>query len=175
MMLTPCSQCSTVLLIRCATSPYQTGANGVQHRVGHVADRRLTKKREEACGGGEHKTNAKLRVSIRTDRKQLLSLYERPRQILQCTVDHFESFDQCAEVLVGIAERYAAGHLEANDLQRERDAQMVARGITAPSRGKKFAANQMRSSSQQERKHEDSCKDMCDWICGPAMEEDAWF
>ena len=49
MMLTPYSQCSTALLIRCATSPYQTGANGVQHRVGHVADRRLTKKR----GGGE--------------------------------------------------------------------------------------------------------------------------
>ena len=67
---------------------------------------------------GEHiKTSAKLRVSIRTDRKQLLSLYEGPTQILQCTVDHFESFDQCAEVLIGIAERYAAGHLEVNDLQ----------------------------------------------------------
>ena len=100
----------------------------------------------------EHiKTNAKLRVSIRTDRKQLLSLYEVPGQIFQCTVDHFESFDQCAEVLIGIAERYAAGHLEANDLQRERDAQMVARGIAAPSRGKKFAANQMPRSSQQKR------------------------
>ena len=107
---------------------------------------------------GEHiKTNAKLRVSIRTDRKQLLSLYEGPRQILQCTVDHFESFDQCAEVLIGIAERYATGHLEANDLQRERDAQMVPRGIAAPSRGKKFAANQMPSSSQHKRKAEDSC------------------
>ena len=125
---------------------------------------------------GEHiKTNAKLRVSIRTDRKQLLSLYEGPRQILQCTVDHFESFDQCARVLIGIAERYAAGHLEANDLQRERDAQMVARGIAAPSRGKKFAANQMPSSSQQKRKAEDSCMDMCDWMSGPPMEEDAWF
>ena len=51
MVLTPCSQCSTVLLIRCATSPYQTGANRFQQRVGHVADKRLTKKREEACGG----------------------------------------------------------------------------------------------------------------------------
>ena len=114
-------------------------------------------------------------MSIRTDRKQLLSLYEGPRQILQCTVDHFESFDQCAEVLIGIAERYAAGHLEVNDLQCERDAQMVARGIAAPSRGKKFAANQMPSSSQQKRKAGDSCMDMCDWMSGPPMEEDAWF
>ena len=82
---------------------------------------------------GEHiKTNGKLRVSIRTDRKQLLSLYEGPRQILQCTVDHFDSFDQCAEVLIGFAEHYAAGHVQADDLQRERDAQMVARGIAAP-------------------------------------------
>ena len=124
----------------------------------------------------EHiKANAKLRVSIRTHRKQLLSLYEGPRQIPQCTVDHFESFDQCAEVLIGIAQRYAAGHLEANDLQRERDAQMVARGIATPSRGKKFAANQMPSSSQQKRMHEDSCMDMCDWMSGPPTEEDVWF
>ena len=98
----------------------------------------------------EHtKTNAELRVSIRTDRKQLLSLYEGHRQILQCAVGHFESFDQRAEVLIGIAERYAAGHVQADDRQRVRDAQMVARGITAPSRGKKFASNQMPSSSQQ--------------------------
>ena len=76
---------------------------------------------------------------------------------VQCTVDHFESFDQCAEVLIGIAERNGAGHLDANDLQRERVAHMVARGIAAPSRGKKFAANQMPSSSQQKRKAEDSC------------------
>ena len=52
---------------------------------------------------------------------------------------------------------------------------MVARGIAAPSRGKKLAANQMPSSSQQKRKHEDSCMDMCDWMSGPPMEEDAWF
>ena len=176
MMLTPCSQCSTVLLIRCATSPYQTGTNGVQHRVGHVCDRRLTKKREEACGweSALRRTRSCGCLSEQTGRKQLLSLYEGPRQILQCTVDHFESFDQCAEVLIGIAQRCAAGHLEANDLQRERDAQMAARGIAAPSRGKKFAANQMPSSSQQKRKAEDSCMDMCDWMSGP-MEEDAWF
>ena len=125
---------------------------------------------------GEHiKTNAKLRVSIRTHRKQLLSLYEGPRQIPQCTVENFESFDRCAEVLIGIAERYEAGHVQADDLQRERDAQMVARGIAAPSRGKKLAANQMPSSSQQKRKHEDSCVDMCDWMSGPPMEEDPRF
>ena len=75
------------------------------------------------------------------------SPYPGPRQILQCTVDHFESFDQGAKAVVGIAERYVAGHLEANDLQRERDAQMVAHGITEPSRGKNFAANHMPSSS----------------------------
>ena len=90
-------------------------------------------------------------------------------------VDHIESFDQCAEVLIGIADRYAAGHVQADDLQSEQDVQMVARGIAAPSRGKKLAANQMPSSSQQKRKHEDSCMDMCDWMSGPPMEEDAWF
>ena len=98
-----------------------------------------------------------------------------PRQILQCTVGHFASFDQCAELLIGIADLDAAGHVQADYLQRERDAQMVARGIAAPSRGKKFAVNQMPSSSQQKRKHEDSCMDMCDWMSGSPMEEDAWF
>ena len=113
--------------------------------------------------------------SIRTERKHLLSLYEGPSQILRYTVDYFESFDQCAEFLIGIAERCAAGHVQADDLQRERDAQVVARGIAAPSRHKKFAANQVPSSSQQKRKHEDICMDMCDWMSGPPMEEDAWF
>ena len=112
-MLTPCSQCSTVLLIRCATSLYQTGAIGVQHRVGHVADRRLTKKREEACGG--ESTSRRTRSCVCPAEPTGSSYFpfcKGPRQILQCTVDHFESFDQCAEVLVGIAEHYAAGHLD---------------------------------------------------------------
>ena len=143
------SQCPTVLLIRCATSPYQTGTNGVQHRVGRVADRRLTKKREEACGGESTSRRTRSCACPSEPTSAASFLYRGPRQILQCAVDHFASFDQCAEVLIGIAERYAAGHVQADDVQRERDAQMVARGIAVPSRSKEFAANQMPSSSQQ--------------------------
>ena len=120
MMLTPCSQCSTVLLIRYFTVSEwrQRSSAPCRARCRQTSD----EKARVSLWWREHiKTNAKLRVSIRTDRKQLLSLYEGPRQILQCTVDHFESFDQCAEVLIGIAQRYAAGHLEADDLQRERE------------------------------------------------------
>ena len=62
---------------------------------------------------------------------------------------------------MGIAERTAAGHLQASDLQRERDAQMVARGISAPLRGKNF--------------DEDSCMDICDWMSGLPSEADEWF
>ena len=62
-------------------------------------------------------------------------------------------------MFIRIAERYAAGHLQANDLQRERDAQMIVREIPAPSRDKTFAVNQMPNSSQQKRKQENSCMD----------------
>ena len=115
-------------------------------------------------------------AGVHPNRREAASFTLRgPRQIFQCTVDHFASFDQWAEVLIAIADRHAAGHVQADDLQREQDAQMVARGIAAPSRGKMFAANQMPSSSQQKRKHEDGCMDMCDWMSGLPMEEDAWF
>ena len=68
---------------------------------------------------------------------------------------------RCAEVFIRIAERYVAEYLQTNDLQRERDVQMIVRDIPAPSRDKTFANNQMSSSSQQKRKHENSCMDMC--------------
>jgi hypothetical protein len=85
----------------------------------------LSKKPEAAVEvhfESEHNdTHHKVTVKDRTDRQPLISMYEQQRQVLQVSVNSFESHWHAAACMVGIARQYCNGEVDKATLKELRD------------------------------------------------------
>ena len=99
--------------------------DGHKYLVAGVTFASLSKKPEatvEVHIESEHKdTHHGITVKDRTDRQPLISMYEQQRQVLQVSVNSFESHRQAAACMVGIAKQYCNGEVDKATLKELRD------------------------------------------------------
>ena len=106
-------------------TPVAEWPDGHKYLVAGVTFASLSKKPEAAVEvhfESEHKdTHHRVTVKDRTDRQPLISMYEQQRQVLQLSVNSFESPRQAAAFMVGIAKQYCNGEVDKAMLKELRD------------------------------------------------------
>ena len=81
----------------------------------------------EVFFSGDHiDTHHRVVVKSRTDRTQLVSMYEQSKQIAQTRVDDWESVEKAGACMVVVAKEYCAGVLSKQGLLKRRDEIMQA-------------------------------------------------
>ena len=130
---------------------------------------------------GEHSvTHNRLLIRYRQDRKLLCALFEQGHQICQVTCDLFmresdihlitymnngdqlsvpeDSIKEAAKFMIKIAEEYAAGKLQPEDLYEQRDIRARALGLTAKRRKWKKPVGEA-EPAKDEKKKESTAKE----------------